>query len=200
MVNPAGQGRNRMAEFSTARQSLQRLDARIAALANPRHKAWLATYRDHWWGEATNDVDAVMATMSRGPVRYSFDGHPFMTADALGEIRSWEDTRRMYEGVVQLGVVMAGPFDDEEVFFDDQGLLIRSVLTAIYPGVFLANYAEPVDPQATYLLRWPAVTLIRFDAQGLMMGEEILNGAPLLVRQVERSRMDELMDGPRVTA
>jgi hypothetical protein len=38
--------------------------------------------------------------------------------------------------------------------------------------------------------------MIRFDAAGLMMGEEILNGAPLVVKQVDRSLRDSLIDGP----
>lgn len=189
-----------MAEFSTARQSLKRLEARIASLSNPLHRGWLSTYRDHWWGEVVNDVDAVMATMSHGPIHYSFDGHPFMTSDSLNQIRTWDDTRRMYDGVVALGVAMAGPIDDERVLFDEHGLLIHCVLTTIYPGVFLSKHSEPVDPNGTYLLRWPNVTMIRFDADGLMQGEEIINGAPLLVRQVDRAMMHELVDGPRVHA
>jgi hypothetical protein len=189
-------GKN-MARFSTGRDSLARLDVRIAALTNPCHRAWLSTYRNHWWGEVVGDVDAVMATMSRGPIRYSFDGHPFMVAEkGLLEVNNYENTRRMYQSVVDYGVNMAGPVDNERIFFDEQGLAVTCVLTTIYPGAFLTKHSEPVDPQGVYLARWPNVTVIRFDEAGLMMGEDIFNGAPLLVQQVDRGMIGALIDGP----
>ena len=190
-----------MPSFSTARQSLARLDARIAAETDARRKGWLTAHRDHWWGEVTNDVDMVMETMSQGPISYSFDGHPFMTPESgMAHIADRAGTRAMYEGVVALGVRMAGPFDDERVLFDEQGVVIYATLSAIYPGVFLARHSEPVDPDGVYLVRWPNVTMMRFDADGFMIGEDIINGAPALVRQVDRSQVDMLVDGPLETA
>jgi hypothetical protein len=187
---------SQMLEFSTSRQSLSRLNARIEATADPRRRRWLSVYRDHWWGEVVGDVEAVMATMSRGPIRYSFDGHPFMVASDLNRIETYEDTRRMYQGVVDLGVKMAGPVDRERITFDDEGLIVACILTAIYPGIFLSEQGGPVDSRGFYLLRWPNVTMVRFDAAGLMMGEEIINGAPLVVRPVDKATMDTLVDGP----
>jgi hypothetical protein len=172
------------------------LNARIEATADPRWKRWLRVYRDHWWGEVIGDVQAVMATMSRGPIHYSFDGHPFMVGGDLNRVETYEDTRRMYQGVVDLGVKMAGPVDRERITFDDEGLIVACILTAIYPGAFLSEQAGPVDSRGFYLLRWPNVTMIRFDADGLMRGEEIINGAPLVVRQVGAAMADTLIDGP----
>ena len=186
-----------MPGFSTARQSLARLDARIAAEADPRRKGWLTTYRNHWWGEVCNDVDAVMATMSHGPISYTFDGHPFLTPDkGLALVKDRAGTRAMYEGVVAMGVRMAGPFDEERVLFDEHGLVAAGIIAAVFPGAFLAAHSEPVDPAGLYVVRWPNVTAIRFDADGLMMGENVLNGAPILVKQVDRSQVDMLVDGP----
>lgn len=186
-----------MPKLSTAKESLDRLNARIEQLENPQHKAWLSTYRDHWWGEVINDVDAVMATMSRGPNRYTFDGHPFMDdGGTMAAVRTWEDTKAMYDGVVALNVRMAGPFDEERVFFDEHGLSVQCILSTIYPGVFLANHKEPVDPDAVYLLRWPSITSVRFDEHGLFMGEDIHNGAPILVQKVDPALQDRFVDGP----
>src|SRR3546814_649962 len=138
-----------------------------------------------------------MATMTHGPISYSFDGHPFMVPDSgLAAITDWAGTRAMYEGVVAMGVRMAGPLDEERILFDEDGLAIVCVLSAIYPGVFLTKHSEPVDADGVYLVRWPNVTLIRFDEKGLMMGEEVINGAPILVQQVDRSQIDTLVDGP----
>lgn len=186
-----------MTTLSTARQCLARMDARIAAEADPRRKSWLTVYRNHWWGEVINDVEMVMETMSHGPISYSFDGHPFMTPDGtLLEISDRAGTRAMYEGVVALGVRMAGPVDNERVLFDEHGIVVTCVLSAVYPGIFLTKHTEPVDPDGFYLVRWPNVTMVRFDADGLMMGEDIMNGAPILVKQVDRSQIDMLVDGP----
>jgi hypothetical protein len=184
-----------MLQFSTSRQSLARLNSRIDAIEDPRQKGWLSVYRDHWWGEVVGDVDAVMATMSHGPIHYSFDGHPFMVAD-MTAIRTHEDTRRMYQGVVDLGVKMAGPVDDERIAFDNEGLIVACTLSAIYPAVFLSVHAGRIEPGGFYLLRWPNVTMIRFDDAGLMKGEGIINGAPLVVRQVDEALMGSLIDGP----
>jgi hypothetical protein len=184
------------AEFSTSRQSLDRLNARIDATADPRRQQWLSVYRDHWWGEVVGDVGAVMATMSRGPIHYSFDGHPFMVGSDLNKIKTYEDTRRMYQGVVDLGVKMAGPIDRERVTFDEDGLIVACILSTIYPGVFLSEHVGPVDPGGFYLLRWPNVTMVRFDDASLMRGEEIINGAPLVVRQVDKTKIGALIDGP----
>jgi hypothetical protein len=188
---------NREPKLSTARESLARLDARIATLSDPRQIAWLTAYRQHWWGEVINDVDMVMATMSRRPIRYSFDGHPFMSdGGTMAAVRTWDDTKAMYDGVVGMGVRMAGPFDEERVFFDEHGLLVSCILSTIYPSVFLANHSEPVEPDSFYLLRWPSITSVRFDADDLMMGEEIHNGAPIVVRKVSPDAIDGLVDGP----
>lgn len=190
-----------MPRLSTARQSLRRLDDRIEAESDPRRRAWLTTYRNHWWGEVIGDVDMVMDTMSHGPISYTFDGHPFMSADeSLARITDRAGTRAMYEGVVALGVRMAGPFDEERVLFDEHGMALACVLSAVYPGTFLARHSEPVDPDGIYLIRWPNVTTIRFDAEGLMMGEDIINGAPIRVQQVDRRQVDMLLDGPLPTA
>lgn len=189
-----------MTAFSTARESLARLDARIAAEADPRRKGWLQTYRNHWWNEVIGDVDGVMATMSHGPNSYSFDGHPFMAPeDGLASIATHDDTRRMYEGVVALGVKMAGPADEVRITFDDEGIIVYCVLSAIYPGLFLSRHSEPVDPKALYLLRWPNITMVRFDEHGLMKGEDVFNGAPIFVKQVDASQVDCLIDGPLPT-
>lgn len=137
-----------------------------------------------------------MATMSHGPIRYSFDGHPFMVSANLDGIKTHADTRKMYQGVVDLGVKMAGPVDGERITFDEEGLIVACILTAIYPAVFLSTHAGRIEPGGFYLLRWPNVTMIRFDDAGLMKGEDIINGAPLVVRQVDKAMMGSLVDGP----
>ncbi|NJO35307.1 MAG: hypothetical protein HC869_21675, partial [Rhodospirillales bacterium] len=80
-----------------------------SSLSDPTHKAWLSVYRDHWWGEVVNDIDAIIETMSRGLITYTFDGHPFMTADRnLHSVNDRAAVRTMYRNVVSLGIRLAG--------------------------------------------------------------------------------------------
>src|SRR3546814_16645483 len=97
-----------MPKFSTARETLARLEKRIAEERDPRRKAWLSTYRNHWRGEVIGDVDQVMATLSHGPIRYSFDDHPFIvTSSGMAAIPDWACRPAMYEGVGAIGMGQA---------------------------------------------------------------------------------------------
>src|SRR3546814_18632353 len=119
-----------MPKFSTARETLARLEKRIAEERDPRRKAWLSTYRNHWWGEVIGDVDQVMATMTHGPIRYSFDGHPYMVPDSgLAAMTDWGGTRAMYEGVVGMGVRRAGALDEGRSLSDEAGMAIVCVVS-----------------------------------------------------------------------
>jgi hypothetical protein len=76
------------------------------------------------------------------------------------------------------------------------GLIIQCILTAVYPGKFFSAAQNGLIDEELYLVRWPSVTLIRFDDEDLMKGEEIINGAPLLIRKAPREWMDLLVSGP----
>jgi len=186
-----------MTHTSTAREALARMDRRIEALTDARQRRWLTTFRDHWWAEAIGDVEAVMATMSHGPIRYSFDGNGLMAAESsLGAVDGYEKARAMYEGVAACGIRMAGTVDEERVLFDEHGLIVSCLLTAIYPGRFLTNADRPIDPDRFYLVQMPQIVGVFFDEQGLMMGEEIMNGAPRLIEPVLADQVGCLVDGP----
>ena len=60
------------------------MNLRVESLADPLQRQLLTTFRDHWWASVIGDVEAVMATMSHGLIRYGFDGNG-LTA---GSIRS----------------------------------------------------------------------------------------------------------------
>lgn len=184
-------------KVSTAHESLARIDRRIAEEQNPRYRKWIEVNRDHWWGEVIGDLDMVMRTMSHGPIRYSYDGHPFMAPEGdMGHVNSHAVTRQMYEGIQSAGVRAAGPFDDERFLLDDRGMFVYGILTVVFPGSFLTHPPEPVDPEGLYLIRVPNLTMVQFDEHDLMMGERILNGAPLLIKQVDSTFVDRLVDGP----
>ncbi|MCI0997740.1 hypothetical protein [Pseudomonas corrugata] len=188
-----------MTNISTARETLARMDKRIAEEKNPRYKKWIQVNRDHWWGEVINDLDMVMGTMSRGPIRYSYDGHPFMQppAGSLSLINSIEATREMYASILQVpGARAAGPMDNERFMLDDRGMFVYGLLTCVFPGVFITQHSEPIDPEGLYLVRVPNMTMVRFDENDLMQGEDIINGAPQLIKRVDASVVERLIDGP----
>lgn len=184
-----------MPKISSARETLARINRRIASEPNPKYRRWLEVNRDHWWGEVIGDLDMVMATLSRGPIRYTYDGHPFMRPD--GPLPDSHDaTREMYEAIKATGASIAGPFDEERMFVDDHGLMLGGILTTVLPGYFVTQHDEPINRDALYLMRFPNYTMARFDEDGLMMGEEIINGAPLLIKRVGPETIPLLLDGP----
>src|ERR1700740_3228014 len=99
-----------MAKISTARETLARMDKRIAEETNPKYKKWIQVNRDHWWGEVIGDLDLVMRTMSRGPIRYTYDGHPFMAPSEgyIERVDSRAATHAMYSGIEAAGARAAG--------------------------------------------------------------------------------------------
>lgn len=186
-----------MPVLSTAQECCARMDARISEEDDPQHRRWLQMLRDHWWGEVTNDVELIMTTMSKGAISYSLDGHPFMTRDPDAmRIATFDDTRRMYERMSTMGVRMAGPEDDVRIAFDDDAIIKYQISSAVFPGSFLSGCEPPVDPDRYYLVRWPCLVIIPFDGEGLMQGEHIVNGAPILVREVSSDHVDCLVQGP----
>lgn len=180
--------------MSTARESLVRFDRRIAEEESPKIRRWLQVFRDHWWAEVNNDVDAIMATMSRKSISYSFDGHPFI---ALGgtPIDTFEATKAMYETVIGFGIRIAGPFDNERILADKDGIAVMGLQTAVFPGKFLTPDPE-IDPESFYLIRWFSMSVCTFDEDDKMKGEDVVNGAPLMRIKVEADTTHRIFEGP----
>lgn len=74
--------------------------------------------------------------------------------------------------------------------------MISYLLTAIYSGLFIKNADRPIAPDAFYVVRMSQIVGVAFDSQGLMKGEEIFNGAPLLIAEVGADEVGSLVDGP----
>lgn len=164
---------------ASARQTLQRLDDTISAETNPRHKAMLSIYRQHWWGEVTNDIDMIMATLPEQEVHYRFDGHPFVLGEGL-EFFTTAEARAMYQRVIDQGDNLAGPFEQERWAFGSWGLMFEGVLHGIYRGSMFHERHPELDPEQRYWLSYRSVSMHPMDVeQGLMLGELVYSGAPL---------------------
>lgn len=191
-----------MTKISTARETLARMNQRIASEPNPTYKKWMETNRDHWWGEVIGDLDLTQSTLSKGPIRYTYDGHPFMQPpgilprESIPGVTTHEAARQMYNAIEATGARAAGPFDEERFLIDDRGLLLYGILTVVLPGTFITQHSEPIDPEGLYLIRVANLTMAWFDEDYKMKGEEIINGAPLLIKRVDSSMIQRLIDGP----
>lgn len=182
--------------LSTTSQSLVRMNEYIENLSDNRQKTQLSVFRDHVVAEFDRDVDAVMKTMSHGPISYKRDGNAFMRIAELSSITHRDDVRKMYSRVVETGGTLAGPTDGESFFFGPEGLVERFIGTGIFSGALLTGYDAAIDRGAHFLVRWRHVLAITFDENGLISGEDGFAGAPILVRKVDKGMIGLLRDGP----
>src|SRR3546814_18041053 len=76
-----------MSRVPNVKDSLTRINEEIERRSNPRDRTMLEIYRDHWWAEVNNDVDAIMATLPKDKVTYLFDGLGSMLQIGRGKSR-----------------------------------------------------------------------------------------------------------------
>lgn len=185
-----------MSGMSTIKQALTRYETHIEKLTDPRHKAQLRMFLDHIVAETRKDLDAVMKTMSDGPIRYRRDGSSSMQIADMSAISNKQDVHDLYQRVIDAGGTLAGPTDNERFYFGDHGLIEKFVSSGIFSGSYLTNYDPEVDQSAHYLVRSPMILAITFDEEGLINGEEGFSGAPILVQKVDPALAGLLVDGP----
>jgi hypothetical protein len=182
-----------MPRIPRASEALARINLTIANAACARDRIMLEIYRDHWWGEVTGDVDAVMATMPTDRVSYNFDGSNFLMPQRL----SFSETaaaRRMYQSISDIGLPIAGPFEDERFAFADWGMTCEAVQTGIYPGRLFSGYPEALDPVRLYFAQWHSLSAYPIDIhRRLMLGETIYAGSPIRVEPVDRSAVEFML-------
>jgi hypothetical protein len=158
--------------------SLAKLNIIIDSLTDDWQRTMLTNWRDHYWGEAIGDLDAIMATLAPDPV-YQFFGW------GAGERTSTtEAARTLYSRLIDIGYRPAGPIDDMRFAFADWGLTSQLTLTGVYPGfVFGGDF----DPEATYRMMVNVMQSHPYDRQtGLMCGEIVFQGEPTEIVRVQR--------------
>jgi hypothetical protein len=176
-----------MTKIPRASESLARLNGAIEAAACRRDRIMLEVYRDHWWGEVTSDVEAIMATMPTDRVSYHFDGSNLLMS---GRTSFYEvaAARQMYQSIADLDLPIAGAFEDERFAFADWGVTCEAIQTGIYPGRFFPGYREALDPVQLYLAQWHSLSLHPIDSERrLMLGETVYTGSAIRVEPVDRS-------------
>lgn len=174
-----------MAVIPKVSDALARIETAIAALSDPRHRAMLEIFRDHWLAEVRNDIPAIMATLPRDRVSYRFDGLGLLIPDYL-EFDAPDEARALYQGAADSGLPMAGPFEDERWAFADWGMMFDGINCAIIHGRSLHIQPYPLDPDALYLARWRSLSSHPIDVdRRLMLGEHVYGGRLVGLDRVE---------------
>jgi hypothetical protein len=173
-----------MNDVPNARACHRRLREAIDGEASARNRLMLDIYRRHWWGEVTNDIDMIMATLPERDVHYRFDGHPFLMGEVV-EFFTAAEARALYQSVIGQGVNTAGPFENERWAFADWGLVFEATLHGVYYGSMFDADALGLDPSALYWLSYPSVSLHPMDVdRKLMLGEIVYSGKPTRIEPV----------------
>ncbi len=182
---------------STAPETRRRIDAMTARLENEDHRAMMAVWMRHWWGEVIYDIEACIDTVTDN-ISYRWYG-----TDQIGD-GVHEDSsifaRGMYQGMFDAGLMPGGPFDQERFAFGDWGLMMEAVFTSVFPGSMLKGKSAQADPEALYLVQWPMMVSHPFVRDPWRMSGEIMYaGAPTGIEPADRATVERLL-GRKVTA
>jgi len=143
------------------------VDARIAETTNEKHLAQLQVLRAHMHGEVTEDVDALLATISPKRVQYrTWGATPDLEPD------SHEGVREFYYERKRLGQLYF-QFDIDRLIVADDALVTDGVMHSLMPGQVAAYLGlGEVDESAIYLVDTRMIITWPFDDNGLLIGEE----------------------------
>jgi hypothetical protein len=176
-----------MTRIPRASETRARMNRAIETAASARDRTMLEVYRDHWWGEVTSNVAAIMATMPEDKVTYHFDGSTLLM-DKRISFHEVAAARQLYQSIADIALPIAGPFENERFAFADWGMTCETVQTGIYPGRFLPGAPERLDPQQLYLAQWHCFSAHPMDAaRRLMLGETVYTGSAVRIEPVDHS-------------
>lgn len=175
--------------LSTAKQSLARMAALIQTLGNPRDRAMLTQFRNHWRGEVTPDLDAAMAVL---PEDSFFSVKGVMTSGEAFEIRGAAAHRAVYQHMIDAGLNPGGAFHDELFAFADWGMMMEAVYSNVVYGPMLSNMGD-YDPKQLYLFHAPLTMVCPFSPEGRMLGKRDYIAAPMSIEPVERDTLERLV-------
>jgi hypothetical protein len=182
-----------MTRIPRVSESLARINRAIQTAGRTRDRIMLEVFRDHWWGEVTSDVGAIMATMPSDRVSYHFDGSNFLMAERVSfyEVAA---ARNMYQSIADMNLPIAGPSEEERFAFADWGMTCEAIQTGIYPGRLFPGHREALDPKQLYLAQWHSFSSHPMDIKRrLMLGETVYTGSAIRVEPVDRTAIDLML-------
>jgi hypothetical protein len=143
------------------------VDARIAQTSNPKHVEQLKVLRAHMAGEVSEDVDALLATISPRRQQYRTWGGPEELQPA-----SREAIRAFYVQRQALGQLYF-QFDIDRLTVADDIIITDGVMTSFIPGALVTGMGQQTShPEAVHELKMRMLISWPFDETGLLTGEE----------------------------
>ena len=150
------------------------VDARIAQTSNPKHVEQLKVLRAHMAGEVSEDVDALLATISPLRQQYRTWGAPEDLQPA-----SREAIRAFYFQRQALGQLYF-QFDIDRLTVADDIIIIiitDGVMTSLIPGAFVAGTGQQTSqPEAVHELKMRMLISWPFDETGLLPARRPIRG------------------------
>jgi hypothetical protein len=160
------------------------VDARIAQTSNPKHVEQLKVLRAHIVGEVSEDVDALLATVSPLRQQYRMWGAPEDLQPA-----SREAIRAFYFQRQALGQLYFQFDIDRLTVADDIIIITDGVMTSFIPGAFVAGTGQQTSqPEAVHELKMRMLISWPFDETSLLIGEETYS-AVIAVRPLADSEI-----------
>jgi len=180
-----------MIDFSIV-HTLAPVDAKLAATANPRHRALLQNFREHLVAELAGDVDAIMKTQCASP-QYHFYGSG---AGDFGP-KGGEAVRGFYSNIFALGYNKLR-YDIERFIIDDRALFHEGQMHIVFPGRALKAMGLPCDdPSGSYVFSYRQAAIFHYDENGACTGEDTFSDGPLSSERLRRLTLEEEATLPR---
>ncbi|OMC57052.1 hypothetical protein A5747_04445 [Mycobacterium sp. IS-836] len=177
-----------MTDLIDPTKTFRLIEERIAKTTNPRHLLMLERLLDHAKGEAEQDLDRVMSTLTPNP-RYIAWGAP---ADMSPVGR--QAVRTFYEDTIVKGGQWHLEFDMDRIVVDDDTIVTEGCFRSLYYGADAASRGFPVDdPDGFYVLTLRMLIVWPFDAEGFIVGEETYSAitTPDFLTRVEASAVPQ---------
>lgn len=174
--------------LTQAKQTVARIDALIATLEDPNHRAMLAAFRTHWWSEVCGDIDTALSVMApdilfktTGAVP---SGQPF-------ELHTVAEQRALYQAQLDAGLTPgAGTFFDERWAFAEWGMTLEAVWIFASYGSMISPAYGVFEAERLYLAKIPCAAMIPYCGAGILGGETFYFGNPIAIEPTDRETLD----------
>lgn len=163
-----------------------RIAERLDRTTNQRQRAMLEVVREHMAAEANLDLDGLLVGQVDEP-NYHLWGSGRDTGPKGREavIGYYAELAAAKRGFLE--------YDIERIVVDDATIVTEGFIRAYQPGPVARDFGFDVDdPDAVYLVRYRALVLWPFDADGRLLGEDGYGGVdPADATRVEHAELPQ---------
>lgn len=162
-----------MMDVWPAGRALAYFDTELAKLANPHHRQSLASFRTHWYGEVTGDIDLAMSVVSE---QSDFSVIGALAGGEAFAVHGKAAHRAVLEALPRLGLNAGGSFSNIRLAFADWGVMMEATYANVVYGNMLANLGD-LDADRLFLFRAPMTMVCEFNGEGIMCRKRDYFGA-----------------------